>query len=210
MVLHPKRILLRTKGIKMSFMSLIRDWNQNVLTELQKWLVKWCFKWKGRIHHRIPGCLHSEEWRLRPHRQSVLPEWHWWHLPLPSAPTQTPFSQACWCEWHVGTKCRGVTEESDSPWTSPIILVQKKDGLWTIADWMSQSRAAFYSQGSTTPLTHWQEQIGSLHWTWKLDTGRQHCILKTKRRWCSPLGKHCSSWQSCLSALAMLQWHLNG
>jgi hypothetical protein len=25
MVLHPKRILLRTKGIKMSFMSLIRD-----------------------------------------------------------------------------------------------------------------------------------------------------------------------------------------
>jgi len=35
-VLHPKRILPRNKGIKMSFMSLMRDLNQNVLTELQK------------------------------------------------------------------------------------------------------------------------------------------------------------------------------
>jgi hypothetical protein len=154
----------------------------------------------------------SSQWRVVTKvAQSVLPEWHWWHLPLPSAPMQTPFSQACWCEWHVGTKCRGVTEESDSPWISPLILVQK-DRLWIIADWTSQSRAAFYSQGSTTPLTHWQEQIGSLHWTWKLDTGRQHCILKSKRRcvlhWANTVAVHNHAFQHlpCSSDI----WMANG
>jgi hypothetical protein len=36
MVLHPARNLLSNKGIKTSFTGLIRDWNRNVLIELEK------------------------------------------------------------------------------------------------------------------------------------------------------------------------------
>jgi hypothetical protein len=32
-------------------------------------------------------------------------------------------------------KCRGVTEESDSPWTSPVISVQKDNSLWFFMDY---------------------------------------------------------------------------
>ena len=41
----------------------------------------------------------SSQWRVA--TKAAQTEWHWWHLALPSAPTQTPFRQACWCEWHV-------------------------------------------------------------------------------------------------------------
>jgi len=42
------------------------------------------------------------------------------------------------------TKCRGVIEESDSPWTSPLIFVQKDRSLWFF---MNYRRLNFTKQG---------------------------------------------------------------
>jgi len=34
------------------------------------------------------------------------------------------------------TRCTGVTEEVDSPWTSPVVFIQKKDrSLWFFMDY---------------------------------------------------------------------------
>jgi hypothetical protein len=83
------------------------------------------FPIKGRVHHRIPRCLHSEELQLRPHRQNDTGD-TW---PFLQPPHRLPFAKhADVNDMFEDTKCRGVTEESDSPWTSPVTLVQKKDG----------------------------------------------------------------------------------
>jgi hypothetical protein len=69
-----------------------------------------------------------------------------------------------------GMKSKGVTEESDSPWSLPVVLVQKKVGsLRFCVDYQRMNdvtkKTAFRSRELTTPWTCWLELSGSLHWT---------------------------------------------
>ena len=65
---------------------------------------------------------------------------------------------------------QGVTEESENPWSKPVVLFWMKDGsLRLCVDYRRlngvMKKTAVRYQESMTPWTRWPEQSRSLYWT---------------------------------------------
>ena len=93
----------------------------------------------------------------------------------------------------------GQIEASDSPWSSPVVLVTKKDS------WMMRLlRMPTPFRGSMTPWICWRESSGFRPWIWPAATGRSHCLRRPELRQRLRHIPGCSSSELCRLVCAML------
>ena len=95
------------------------------------------------------------------------------------SPQKMKKEEECVAEMLIG----GQIEPSDSLWSSPVVLVTKKDVLSTIdGSTMRLSRTPIPSPELTILWICWPVNSGSLLWTWRAVIGKFHCHRKLESR----------------------------
>ena len=100
---------------------------------------------------------------------------------------------------------RGVVEPSSSPWASPIVLVQKKDGSTRFC--IDYRKLNHMTRKETYPLPRIDMTLDTLHGlplTSSAGTGRSKWPKPTRTRQLSAQPKGCSSSGSCPSGCVTL------
>ena len=97
--------------------------------------------------------------------------------PRRMSPQKMKKEEACVTEMLTG----GQIEASDSPWSSPVVLVTKKDGGTRFCvDYRQLNDAtvkdAYPFHELTTPWICWRGNSGFLPWIWPAATGRSHYL----------------------------------
>ena len=103
-----------------------------------------------------------------------------------------------------------VIEASASPWSSPIVLVNKKDGSTTFC--VDYHKLNDITHKDSYPLPRIDETIEALSGAKfsRVAIGKSHWMTLLRRRQLSQLEVGCGNSKSCHSGSAMPQQHLRG